>query len=104
MTRFNVVGLIAVVSGVLILLSGVQQTDDDHPGVSSETESRRLREKRQVTLSFGGLLLVAAGLALMHSGSTTDARGLCSFASFKDVQRDTSLTRCYHGAPRPSRP
>jgi hypothetical protein len=100
MTRFNVVGLIAVLSGLLILLSGVRQAGDDDSSVLSETDSRRVREKRQVTLSLGGFLLVAAGLALMHTDSETDQRGPCSFASFEDVQRDMSLNRCYHGAPR----
>jgi uncharacterized membrane protein len=104
MTRFNVVGFIAIVSGLLILLSGVRQTDEDHPGVSSETDSRRPRERHQVTLSLCGFLLVAAGLALMHSGSTTEQPGPCSFADSEEVQRDTSLTRCYHGAPRRPRP
>jgi len=88
MIRFEVVGLIAIVSGLLILLSGVRQTDEN------------LHAKRQVTFSLCGFMLVVAGLGLMHAHSTTEQAGPCSFADAEDVQRDALSTRCYHGAPR----
>ena len=90
MLSLNLIGLLAAVSGGLVLISGCRKLDR-----ASDARSAGLR----IVLSFCGLGLVAAGLALRQTASIGGPIAQCSWDSVV-AQGEPPSARCYHGAPR----
>jgi hypothetical protein len=86
----NLIGLLTAVSGGLVLISGCRKFDR-----ANETRLAGLR----IVLSFCGLGLVAAGLALRQPVPISGPLAQCSRDAVT-AHGEPPIARCYHGAPR----
>jgi hypothetical protein len=94
MLSVNLIGLLAAVSGGLVLISGCRKFDR-----ANDTRVGGLR----IVLSLCGLGLVAAGLALRHTAPISGPVAQCSWDAVT-AKGEPPTARCYHGAPRRPNP
>ena len=94
MLSLNLIGLLAAVTGGLVLISGCRKFNPPN-----DARPAGLR----IFLSFCGLGLVAAGLALRHTVPISRTVAQCS-RDFVIAQGEPPIARCYHGAPRRAAP
>jgi hypothetical protein len=86
----NLIGLLAAVSGGLVLISGCRKFER-----ANEARPAGLR----IVLSLCGLALVAAGLALRQIAPISGPVAQCSWDAVI-AHGEPPIARCYHGAPR----
>jgi hypothetical protein len=94
MLSLNLIGLLAAVSGGLVLISGCRKFDR-----ANDARPAGLR----IVLSLCGLGLVAAGLAVRQTAPISGPVAQCSWNAVI-AHGEPPIARCYHGAPRRPNP